>query len=387
MTQKLSAFKFIRNNKRQVFVMILALGLTFMAMYILNFILGVTEESFKPFLLDRPGKITFAKLTDQTLGAEWDDTMTEEQYNELYLEKMDDLMKELKKQDDIKECYYIPICGGQYLAVVGSWWYEFPLLEVARIPDYLNDMDAKLVEGRLPERDGEILLDQKIMLNRHFQIGDIYEEGIWGKTFTIVGVLKSDTMTCVGIPRGGTNAGWYLVIVHDKSASDFKEVMSRLGRDISEKDEIIDAVQCKKDYEKDVVGVIDASISVILLVVVIFLAIAVFVTYISFMRNRVNEWCLYASIGYSRKDVYGLIMRETLTIFGSSIVFGCIAGVILLVILAKCLIEPMGLSYAFWYPQYFIRLLAIYVFLIGVLQIPILIIIHRIRTIDLVEER
>lgn len=68
MTQKLSALKFIKNNKRQVFVMVLALGLTFMAMYVLHFILMTTQESFQTIYLTMPEKITFAELTGETLG-------------------------------------------------------------------------------------------------------------------------------------------------------------------------------------------------------------------------------------------------------------------------------------------------------------------------------
>ena len=68
MRSGLSASKYIRNNKRTCFVLIIALALTFMAMYIVNYLLKVTEESFKPPLLELPKHVTYADLTPQALG-------------------------------------------------------------------------------------------------------------------------------------------------------------------------------------------------------------------------------------------------------------------------------------------------------------------------------
>lgn len=42
MKNKLSALKFVRNNKKQSGVMIIALALTFMTMYIMNFLFLTT---------------------------------------------------------------------------------------------------------------------------------------------------------------------------------------------------------------------------------------------------------------------------------------------------------------------------------------------------------
>ena len=47
MKSKLSALKFVRNNKKQVWVMLVALSLTFMTMYLINFLLLTTQESFR----------------------------------------------------------------------------------------------------------------------------------------------------------------------------------------------------------------------------------------------------------------------------------------------------------------------------------------------------
>ena len=104
------------------------------------------------------------------------------------------------------------------------------------------------------------------------------------------------------------------------------------------------------------------------------------------MRSRVNEYCLYTSIGFGRKDVYGMIMREILLIFGISIILGGIVTVIIMIYFGNCVLEPMGLIYKYFYPEHLLRILAAFVAIVGVLQIPISVTINNIKTIDMIEE-
>ena len=108
--------------------------------------------------------------------------------------------------------------------------------------------------------------------------------------------------------------------------------------------------------------------------------------YISFMRNRVNEYCLYASIGYSKKEIYGMIMREMGIMFGVGVFLGALSAIVTMAVLDAALIRPAGLLSAWWYPQHIISILAAYAAVVGVLQIPILVTVFRIRTIDLMED-
>ena len=47
MPQKLSAINYIKNNVRRVVVLTVSLGLSFVLVYLTQFMLSTTEESFK----------------------------------------------------------------------------------------------------------------------------------------------------------------------------------------------------------------------------------------------------------------------------------------------------------------------------------------------------
>lgn len=386
MKSKLSALKFVRNNKKQVWVMVIALSLTFMTMYIINFLFLTTQESFKALFLEQPKWVAYIDLTPDTMGVKKEDYASEDEYN-LELEKSrDKIIADLKKHEGIRNAVFTQSLYARYQGIIGDVGYDFPLLSREEIPEFVRHMGAKLIEGRMPEGDGEILVDEKVLKNQKMEIGGYFDESSYGHNFQVVGVLASDYMTCVGTPRGYTNAGWYIVVYCDGANSDMTKVLGDIGITSTEYDTIIDSVDWAEMYQKLVVETVDAASLGILIVVIIFLAISILVAYVSFMRSRVNEYCLYTSIGFGRKDVYGMIMREICIIFGISIILGMAVTVLVMVCLGRLLLEPMGLLYRYFCPEHLLRILAAFAIIVGLLQIPIAVTINNIKTIDRIEE-
>lgn len=68
MKNRLSAGKYIKNNKRTCFVLIIALALTLMAMYTVAFTLYTAIESFKPICHEMPKKIAYVSLSYESFG-------------------------------------------------------------------------------------------------------------------------------------------------------------------------------------------------------------------------------------------------------------------------------------------------------------------------------
>ena len=118
----------------------------------------------------------------------------------------------------------------------------------------------------------------------------------------------------------------------------------------------------------------------------IFLTISILVAYVSFMRNRVNEYCLYTSIGFGRKDIYGMMMREIGIIFGSSIFLGAVITIIIMLLMGNLVLDKLGLVYKYFYHEHLLRIIAAFMAIVGLLQIPIIFTINNIKTIDLIEE-
>lgn len=386
MKSKLSALKFVRNNKKQVWVMILALSLTFMTMYIINFLLLTTRESFKTLFLEQPKRVAYLDLSLDTMRVEEEGYASDDEYNQAIEQARDKIIADIKKHEGISDAVFTQAASAKYQGLIGDVGYDFPLLSKEQIPQFVNHMGAKLIEGRMPEGDGEILVDEKVLKNNKMEIGGYFNESSYGHVFKVVGVLTSDYMTCVGTPMGYTNSGWYIVVLCDETNADMTKVLKDIGITPTEYDTIYDSVDWAKMYQELVVETIDAALLAILIVVIIFLAISILVAYVSFMRSRVNEYCLYTSIGFGRKDVYEMIMREILIIFGISILLGSLVTVIIMIQFGNFILEPMGLIYKYFYPEHLLRILAAFVAIVGLLQIPISVTINNIKTIDRIEE-
>ena len=386
MKSKLSALKFVRNNKKQVWVMIVALSLTFMTMYIVNFLFLTTRESFATLFLEQPKRVAYVALTPDTMGVEREDYDLDDEYNLAIDRARDKIIADIKKHEGISDAVLTQTLYANYQGIVGGVGFDFPLLSKEQIPEFVTHMGAKLIGGKMPEGDGEILVDEKVLKNKKMEVGGYFNESSYGHTFKVVGVLESDYMTCVGTPMGYTNSGWYIVVLCDEENADMTKVLEDIGITPTEYDTIYDSVDWAKMYKELVTEQLDAALLAILIVVIVFLAISILVAYVSFMRSRVNEYCLYTSIGFGRKDVYGMIMREILIIFGISIIFGSLVTVIIMIYLGNCILEPMGLIYKYFYPEHLLRILAAFVAIVGFLQIPISVTINNIKTIDMIEE-
>lgn len=386
MKSKLSALKFVRNNKKQVWVMIIALSLTFMTMYIVNFLFLTTKESFKALFLKQPLRVAYLDITPDTMGVQKDDYASNDEYNSAIDKARENMIADIKEHEGIRNAYLTQTLYANYQGIVGGVGYDFPLLSKEEIPEFVNHMGAKLIEGRMPEGDGEILVDEKVLKNKKMEVGGYFNESSYGHTFKVVGVLTSDYMTCVGTPMGYTNSGWYIVVLCDEDNADMTKVLKDIGITPTEYDTMYDCADWADMYKELVTEQLDAALLAILIVVIIFLAISILVAYVSFMRSRVNEYCLYTSIGFGRKEVYGMIMREIVLIFGISIILGGLVTIIIMIYLGSFVLEPMGLIYKYFYLEHLLRILAAFVAIVGALQIPISVTINNIKTIDMIEE-
>ena len=386
MKSKLSALKFVRNNKKQVWVMLVALSLTFMTMYLINFLLLTTQESFKALCLEQPKRIAFVKLSIDTMGVDRDSCSSDEELNQKINETRNRIMDKLKAHEGIRDVIYTQCLYANYQGIVGGMVYDFPLLEESQIPGFLEHMNAKLIDGRMPEGAGEILVDKKVFCNKKMEIGGYFNESVYGKVFKVVGVLDSDYLICVGTPQGYTNSGWYMVILCDEENADMAKVLHDIGIETTEYDTLYDSVDWADMYQKEVTNQLDAAILAILVVVMVFLAISILVAYVSFMRSRVNEYCLYASIGFSRRDIYGMMMREIGAVFGISIVIGTVITIGIMILVGHFLLDSLGLVYRYFYLEHLLRLFAAFLAIVGFLQIPIIVTINNIKTMDKMEE-
>ena len=386
MKKGISAVKYIRNNKCTCFVLIIAFALTIMVMYVINFLLSATKESFKTIMLEMPKKVVYANLSDAAYGINEEDFATHEEYVDKYQETVEETENKMRALDGVKFVKRAQKIDTKYAGIIGMVVYETPLLEKEEIKGYIDHFNAKLIDGKMPEEPGDILVDKNVFANRHYEIGGYYMKDFYGETFKVCGVIESDYMICVGMPNGFTNSGWYTVICIDEPITRFNDIAEKLDLNISETEDIIDANDYRAFYDDDVVKSIDSSMDIIILVVMIFLAISVIVAYVSFMRNRVSEYCLYSSIGYSKKSIYAMMMREMIIIFAAGIIIGAMIAGVIVIFLNKTAVEPMGLIGKLVDLNQISKIMAAIFCIIGLLQIPAVMTINSIKTIDMIED-
>lgn len=386
MKKGISAVKYIRNNKRTCFVLIIAFALTIMVMYVINFLLSATKESFKTIMLEMPKKVMYANLSDEAYGINEEDFATHEEYVDKYQETVEETENKMRALDGVKFVKRAQKIDTKYAGIIGMVVYETPLLEKEEIKGYIDHFNAKLIDGKMPEEPGDILVDKNVFANRHYEIGGYYMKEFYGETFKVCGVIESDYMICVGMPNGFTNSGWYTVICIDEPITQFKDIAEKLDLNISETEDIIDANDYRAFYDDDVVKSIDSSMDIIILVVMIFLAVSVIVAYVSFMRNRVSEYCLYSSIGYSKKSIYAMMMREMIIIFAAGIIIGAMIAGVIVIFLNKTAVEPMGLIGKLVDLNQISKIMTAIICIIGLLQIPAVMTINSIKTIDMIED-
>ena len=89
---KLSAWKYIKNNKKTAGVMIIALAFSFMAMYLIYMLLVTAVECEKPVKLEFPKKVTMFKLSDQTMGVMREDYEDAKEYDEAVERRREELL-------------------------------------------------------------------------------------------------------------------------------------------------------------------------------------------------------------------------------------------------------------------------------------------------------
>ncbi len=386
MKNKLSARKFVQNNKKQVGVLMIALSLSFMTMYLIHFLFMASEVSLRDLCLEQPKKVAYLDISDQSLGFRLEDYASREAYDEAVRQGREAFIEQIRKCPGIEDAYETQVLMASYYGIAGGSAYYFPITEPERIESYLAHMGARLTEGRMPRGDGEVIADERILKNHDSGIGDYFMEDSYGECFQIVGTLESENLTVIGTPQGYTNAGWYITVLCREETADMTRLLEGLGVEVSEWDEIEDIQYWKDTYEKDVVATLKGVVTGILIVITVFLTIAIVVAYVSFMRTRVNEYCLYASIGYSRKDVYSMMMRELFLVFGISMVIGVVLTVLAMVLMGEYLLAPLGLTYQYFYPEQIHAIVAVFAIIVGVLQMPVWVTLYKIKTIDRIEE-
>lgn len=388
MPQKLSAMRYIKNNKRRVSVLIVSLSLCFVLFYLSHFLLSTTTETFGSLLIENAEKVQYIRMPYYAYGLDIEayETLGEEEYLNRVYEGSVELLRKLEDIEGVQHVFYAPVNYVELSAVAGQYWAEVPLLQKEEVPVMMEHFDAELIEGELPQNSGEVILDEKMMQNGSYQLGDCIRELPETK---IVGVVKSEYYFGCGVYAGKMNlySNLELVVLSDGSIEDMASILHDMGYEFEDKDAgIVDMKTGREDLQKDIIDAISGSTNVVYAALIGILSLALLIVYVTYLRDRQNEWCLYCSIGFSRKSIYYSVMRELLFTFGTALALGGLVAAVSVIILDHTMIQSLGLKCRYFYPEMVVEIVCSYVLILGLLQIPIRAALYKIRTIDAMDD-
>ncbi|MBR2407853.1 MAG: hypothetical protein IKB07_02740 [Lachnospiraceae bacterium] len=382
MRQKLSAMNYIRNNKRRAAVLVVSLALYLVIVYLTQFILSSGTESFKKILSEDTKKMQLVHLPDSALGIDEEALESEEAVTAAYAEAVELLMERLREQPGVKTVQKAQNMGVTIYALIGQYSFSFPLGDEAFLETYMEHMGATLKEGELPDAPGEIILADGIMKNAGLTLGQKLSD----ESYQIVGIAESDSYFGGGImvPEKDYSQAW--CVLSDGSIKDMGALLRNMGYEFSDNEaRIYDYKAGNADYE-DVFAEVETPANLVFKGVMIVMAIMLFLVYTTILRDRHGEWCLYCSIGYSRKAIYLSILREMLFYVTVAVVAGTVVTIIGMVVLDALLIAPMGLACKYLDFSVMGEIVCGYAVVFALLQLPIRLALHKIRTVDAMEE-
>lgn len=386
MSQKIPAFYYIKNNKRRVSVLVVSLAMFFIITYMSMFLLSTTSETFRSVLTESTKYIQYILLTDKDLDIDagiLQDGITEEDYMDAVNKKYNSIKGDFKKCKGIEDVFIVQTEYAYVTSIVGNYYIEIPMTNKKQMDMLLKHMGAELADGRLPEKEDEVVLDRKIIKNHGYKKGDTLNRN---SDVKIVGIIECDYYFGCGIANNNkTFTNPELCVVTDGTVHNLEKTIEKQGV-ILENSEFIDLANGEKKLQDEIIDTISGSTNFIFAGIMVIVAILVVIVNISYMRDRRSEWCLYSSIGYSRKAVYYSILREMLLVFVTALLTAVVVSIILMKLLDIFLITELGLTCLYFIPETLIEILCAYIALFGILQIPVRFEIYKIKTIDAIDD-
>ena len=177
------------------------------------------------------------------------------------------------------------------------------------------------------------------------------------------------------------------MILSDGSIDNLSKILEQEGiKTKSGFDNVYDVVHGEEEVQRNITDVIGTSTTIVYVVITVLMFLSLYIVYTMYLRDRHNEWCLYCSIGFSRKEIYRAIMRELLFTVCLAIVVGIVLTAVGALGIDMLLFSSKGVKCRYFYPGTIGEILCTYVLLIGVLQLPVRLALHKIKTIDAIDD-
>lgn len=370
--KSLSIFLYLRGNFKKFIPQILVVALGVFLMYFVCINGGGMEDQMKNNVLETYKKLSFIKMNPSAVN--------EQEY-----------INKLKNNKDIDKVIYskqnLNIRADMLISNTGSPGF---FISESDIKYLMKKFDFKLVNGRIPQADNELLVNSNYAKSRELKVGSCIDENT-DKSLT--GVYK-----VVGIYEGKN----IIAFGHIKNTADVKNnentiIVVPKGGKLNKVNDYINTFKNKQihiqDYNiinYDVEGffpVFNMFAFIILTILVVVLTFTIGnMNYIHFF-DRVGEFSILDALGYTKLDIFLKLAKEMCIV----IVLGFGAGMILSImggnIFNGVYCIPKGVPVAV-YNKWYVILSAIVPIAVGVFSsIPSIKFLSQMSTVDVLEGR
>ncbi len=396
--QRLSAWVYLKNNKKRAAILILSFGLYFVLLYGVQFFMHPTTYMDEVIAVQgaeqiQRGYINGLEKLNEVMNLGMDMSLWEPEreatYEELVAEinKGTDRFAQLLQEEGTAE--HVFICNSYGISINsfgGDSYYNAPMMTQEELVTFVEYLDLKIKEGRLPEKTGELLMDERMAKNQGFSVGDY----LYDQETKLVGIVEYDTYVAAGIDYEEERyPDRNIYLLSNGAIADLKEYFAKFGveantESFSTIEIYADKTNAIKEVEK-LAKEVQAPLNVMTYSIAFVLGLTVFFVYRLHVQDRYAEWCLYRSLGYSEKEVYSLAFREFGICMGFSVGLAVVISVVLCLI-GAAVMRSKGMFYEYLLPDVLLQILGIGTLLAGVMQIPVVVAMRKVKTIDAMEE-
>jgi len=360
-----------KGNKKRVVALITALGMFIVLSYFVSLILGACKEPFE-LACAEPYKDMLMTCPGISIG----EYSTTEEWNRLASGAVLEKAEEIKKVPGVTGVILFRRGTARFKSIMGETNIPCFLMDnVSDIKAFMDHKNISLTSGKLPEKPGEIVVDEKIWKNQgNAAIKEMSDQ------YHIVGHTEGDQYSVFGMALEAEN-DINLLVFHPDDGVDYAQKIRDSGVDLYY------ACDYKNQYESinSDVGNLDSIQRLIQIVTGALLAICLIVVLALHIMDRHQEWCLMNSIGFSSMEIYLMALRELLICFGIAIIAGSIISVAGGYLFEKIICNPIGVSVNIWRINVIPIALTVLAGIYGLCQIPLFFNIRKICTIDAIE--
>ena len=391
--QKLKAVVYLKNNKKRAAILVISFGLFFCLLYVVRFFIHPAIYMDEMLMIENAKKMQTGYINNyEKVGKTLDNSLWEPESNASEEEKCRELNRAGKAfLEDVRNGSYsglVYLCYIYNISVktfIGNSNCHAPMLKQEEFNEMIQFLDIHLSQGRFPEQPGEMLVDERILKSLNLSIGD----NIYDEQTTIVGATKYENYFAAGIAYDNeTFVQRYLFFVNNNEIPDMTAFLQPYGieagvdkfSDVQILSDQVNAIKLVEDFKSEM----DTPLNVMTYTLMTVLAITLFFVYRLHIMDRYSEWCLYRSLGFTTKEVYFLAFREYGICFGFSIL---LAGGITAIAcyLGGKLMDARGMMYEYLLPDTLFQIFSILVLLTGIMQLPVVVAMRKVRTIDAME--